>query len=241
MIMNYLHYLLRNITPLNIFLALVLVILLDYITAPLFGTGISLQLPEVRKEAAPPEDLRPQEQAPSISDYTVIAEQNLFNSGRTIPVLVKKDDKPVIPKPEVILYGTLISDDLSLAYIEDKKSPQNTPGRGKRQTALKKGDTISGYLLKDIEADKITLVREDDTIVVHLKDSQKPKTREGIPSPTHQASAQQPAHAFTQPAVQQKAAVQEPGIPSQTEKTPLTPEPAESAKRNFLDFFKVGQ
>ncbi len=76
--MNYLHYLLRNITPLNIFLAIVLVILLDYIAAPMFGTGISLKLPEVKKETVAQEDLRPQEQAPSISDYTVIAEQNLF-------------------------------------------------------------------------------------------------------------------------------------------------------------------
>lgn len=242
MIMNYLHYLLRNITPLNIFLAIVLAILLDYITAPMFGTGISLQLPEVKKEAAATEDLRQQEQAPSISDYTVIAEQNLFNSGRTVPVLVKKEDKPVIPKPEVILYGTLISDELSLAYIEDKKSPQSTPGRGKRQTALKKGDTISGYILKDIEADKITLVREDDTVVVHLKDPQKPKIREVIASAQQAAVPQQPAHTFGTPAAQQKTAAQETVAPSGQETQPIKPsEKAEAAKKTFLDFFKVGQ
>lgn len=238
MIMSYLQYLLRNITPLNIILAIVLIVLLDYIAAPMFGAGISLKLPEVKETAVVPENIRPQEQAPSISDYTVIAEQNLFNSGRTIPVLVKKEDKPVLPKPDIILYGTLISDDLSLAYIEDKRSPQSTPGRGKRQTALKKGDTISGYMLKDIEADKITLVREDDTLVIHLKDPQKPKIREVIAS-----TQQQPAQTFTQPpvATQQKTAVQEQAAPAVTATPAERQEKAETAKKSFLDFFKVGQ
>lgn len=238
MIMRYLQYLLRNITPLNIILAIVLVVLFNYMALPMFGAGIGLKLPEVKTTAVTQEEIRPQEQAPSISDYTVIAEQNLFNSGRTIPVLVK-EAKPVIPKPEVILYGTLISGDLSLAYIEDKKSPQSTPGRGKRQTALRKGDTISGYILKDIEADKITMVRDDDTLIVYLKDPQKPKIREVTASTPQAAVPQQPVH--TPPATQQKAAMQETVVPSEKEKQPVAQESQGSAKKTFLDFFKVGQ
>lgn len=240
--MNYLQYLLRNITPLNIILAIALVILLDYVAAPMYGTSSSLKLPEVKVTAVAPEDIHPQEQAPSISDYTVIAEQNLFNSGRTIPVLVKKEDKPALPKPDIILYGTLISEDLELAYIEDKKSPQSTPGRGKRQTALKKGDAVSGYILKDIEADKITLVREDDTLVVYLKDPQKPKIREVAASHQTTAPQQLPGHTFAQPAAQQqKPALQETAAPSEKERQPSVPEKVESAKRTFFDFFKIGQ
>jgi hypothetical protein len=73
-----------------------------------------------------------------------------------------------LPKPEFVLYGTLITDDLRLAYMEDLKAPRNSPGRGKRQTALKKGDTLSGFTLKEIEADRIIMARGEESLTVKV-------------------------------------------------------------------------
>jgi hypothetical protein len=62
---------------------------------------------------------------------------------------------------------------VSIAYVEDKKAPYSTPGRAKRQTALKKGGTIGGYVLREIEQNRIVLVRGEDRLVVMLDEKRK--------------------------------------------------------------------
>jgi hypothetical protein len=66
-------------------------------------------------------------------------------------------------------------DDMSVAFVEDKKAPYSTPGRGKRQVALKKGDNLNGYILREIEAHRIVLVKGEDKIVVMLNEGEKRK------------------------------------------------------------------
>jgi hypothetical protein len=85
----------------------------------------------------------------------------------------------------------MLSDDLSLAYLEDLKAPRNTPGRGKRQVALKKGDSLSGFVLKEIETDKITMVRGEEKLIVAMNDPQKAKARE-VAAATTAAPPKQP-------------------------------------------------
>jgi hypothetical protein len=109
----------------------------------------------------------------SMSDFLVVAEKNLFHGERSIPP--EKTGEAVLPKPEIVLFGTMVSDDVSLAFIEDKKSPKTTPGRGKRQTALKKGEVVSGFQLISVESDRIVLTRGEDSMTVHLTDSEKRK------------------------------------------------------------------
>ena len=92
---------------------------------------------------------KPEErQNPSILEFAVIAEKNLFHPDRVIPV--EKVEKPPEPKPDIILYGTIVTDNMAMAYIEDKRREYSTPGRGKRQKVLKKGDTIDGFVVKKI-------------------------------------------------------------------------------------------
>ncbi len=81
------------------------------------------------------------------------------------------------------LYGTLIADDASLAFIEDKKAPYSTPGRGKRQTTLKKGDHLSGYIVSEIAADRIVLIKGDEKVVVMLDDKGKKRADESPAAP----------------------------------------------------------
>jgi hypothetical protein len=96
----------------------------------------------------------------------VVAEENVFHPERRIPP--EKREEAQLPKPDLVLYGTILNGDVSVAYVEDKKSPYTTPGRGKRPRVLKKGDAIGGFVLKEIDPTRITLVRNDETMVVTL-------------------------------------------------------------------------
>lgn len=140
---------------------------------PFLNLDIQMSLPGVKEtvERSAEKPATPQNYSPV--DYAVVSEQNLFHPERKIPP--ENPDEKVIPRPEVVLYGTLIMDNMSIAFIEDKKAPHSTPGRGKRQIALKKGDNLNGYILREIEANRIVLVKGEDKIVVRLNDGEKRK------------------------------------------------------------------
>jgi hypothetical protein len=165
----------RNINLLNIILITSIIILANYIVLPMFNMDMKYTLPAGKKIVGDDDEKPAESHIPSLTDYTMIAEDNLFHPERKIPVQ-KKDEQP-LPKPEFVLYGTLITDDLSLAYLEDLKVPRSTPGRGKRQTAMRKGDSMSGFTLKEIETEKVVMVRGEERIELKVADSSKPKIR----------------------------------------------------------------
>jgi hypothetical protein len=129
--MQLMHYIYRNVNPLNIILVACASILAIGAFTPYFYTQIKYSLPVAK---LPPADEENQTEvaaaaSPSMSDYMVIAEQNLFHPDRKIPL--EKKEAQQLPKPELILYGTLVVDGMSVAYVEDKKNPKTSPGRGK--------------------------------------------------------------------------------------------------------------
>ena len=132
--------------------------------------------PSSRRQAEknPFESLKTQTLSPQ--EYRVIADQNLFHPDRIIPP--EKKPESVLPKPEFILFGTLITPDLRMAYLEDKKAPVTTPGRGQRQTALKIGESLSGFRLKEVMTDKVVMTRGEETIQVLLQEPGSSKARE---------------------------------------------------------------
>jgi hypothetical protein len=148
---------------------------------PLLNKRITVTTFEAKEIRMHSEEKAAPESSAPYADFVTIAEKNLFHPEREIP----KGETAVVPKPELILYGTLITDDVSIAYVEDKKSPYSTPGRPKRQTALKKGSSIGGYVLREIEPNRIVLVRGEDKLVVMLDDSEK---RKGSETGSSQAS-----------------------------------------------------
>ena len=173
----------RNINSLNIILILVIIILTKNIIPLTMKIDIKYIPTEVKKPLNNNKDKVPQEfHIPSLSDYTMVAEENLFHPERKIPE-EKKEEQP-LPKPEFVLYGTLITDDLSLAFLEDLKAPLITPGRGKRQTVLKKGDVMSNFTLEAIQKDKIVMARGDEKMTVYLSDLKHPKTRDELSQPS---------------------------------------------------------
>lgn len=219
--MRKVKYFFRNVNLLNILLITAVFIMANYTVLPLFNINIKNILPARNKATKVDISEKPAEihiSTPSMSDYMLIAENNLFHPERKIPV-EKKEEQP-LPKPDIVLYGTLITDDISLAYLEDLKAPYSTPGRGKRQTALRKGDTMAGFTLIEVEADKIVMARGNDKMVVHLNESRRPKKREAS-SPGAQVTPGQPMH--------------EPAKPASTTKTlpPQTPE-----EQSIIEFFE---
>jgi len=197
----------RNINLLNIILITSIIILANYIVLPMFNMNIKYTLPAGKKTIGDTDEKPAESHIPSLTDYTMIAEDNLFHPERKIPV-EKKDEQP-LPKPEFVLYGTLITDDLSLAYLEDLKVPRSTPGRGKRQTAMRKGDNMSGFTLKEIETEKVVMVRGEERIIVPISD------------PSHLKERKESVAVATAPKL--------PQVKAQTSISP-TPSPKEHAK-----------
>ncbi len=200
--MSRTRWIISNLNVVNIVLAAVLIVFANNMVLPLFGKGAKITIPSPIKQAAVPAKTteKPADsKSPSPSDYFLIAEQNLFHPERKIPP-EKKDaaDKP-LPKPEFVLYGTVVLNDLSIAYMEDRKAPQSTPSRGKKQIPLRLGQSLSGFILREIDADKVVMVRGDEMIEVQLNAPSKSKTREsaGIPIAQQAAPPIQPAQPFT--------------------------------------------
>ncbi|MDR2018929.1 MAG: hypothetical protein LBQ00_08735 [Syntrophobacterales bacterium] len=197
-----LRYFYRNVNLLNIMILVAIAAILLFAIMPLFRMQMKFTLPVVKPKAVEEPHAAQEEEEPSPLDYMVIGENNLFHPERRIPV-DKKDEKQ-LPKPELVLYGTIIHGDASVAYIEDKKSPRTTPGRGERQQVAKKGDVFNGFILKGIETDRIVLARGEETMVVHLSDETKRRSGDvgkGAPRPPAGAAvpSRTPASAITTP------------------------------------------
>jgi hypothetical protein len=186
-------YFFKNITLLNVLLTSVIVFMAYYALFPLMGAGIKYALPTPGKTVPETPDQPEGLKLLSSSSYSIIADNNLFHPERKIPVEKKTaDQQQPLPKPDVVLYGTIISDTLRLAYLEDLKAPRNTPGRGRRQIAMKIGDTLSGFTLKEIDTNKIVMTMGEEKMTVYVHDPLKLKTREGIATQPRPATGQAP-------------------------------------------------
>jgi type II secretory pathway component PulC len=191
----YMKRFLRNINLLNVLLIAAILIFVNYTILPLLNMNVRFTLPTATRHPVQKEEKAAESSVPSLTDYTVIAEENLFHPGRTIPV--ETAEEQTVPKPEFVLLGTVITDDMKLAYLENLKEPYSTAGRGKRQRSLRIGDTLSSYTLAEVYPEKVVMVRGQDRIEVNLDDSTKQRTSGaqinksgGIASPP--PSSQQP-------------------------------------------------
>jgi type II secretory pathway component PulC len=174
----------RNFSILNTILLLITVFFILYIFLPRLETHIQYKLPAIRaSQEKAREDTLASDRTPSITEYAIVSEKNLFNPDRIIPVEKKIGQEQPLSKPEFLLYGILISNDVKLAYLEDLKAPRNTPGRGKRQVALKIGDTLSGFTLKEIHADSIVMTRGKETFTIKVSENEDKKQRNIQPAP----------------------------------------------------------
>jgi hypothetical protein len=174
--MNRLRTFLTSLNILNGLLTAAVAAVIYFGVVPLLDPTMAVSLPRANPSSASAGQPAALPMNVSPADFAVISDQNLFHPERRIPP--EKQPEKVIPKPDLFLYGTLITDEGSFAFIEDKKTPYSTAGRGKRQTTLKKGDSLQGYVLRDIQADRIVLVKGEDKLVVMLNDAGKRRAAE---------------------------------------------------------------
>jgi hypothetical protein len=215
--------LLKNINVLNVVLVLAVLLMAHYTVAPSLhfnlGDIVPLQKKSVEEKEIKPAAANP----PSPADYIIIADENLFHPERKIPPEKKADEKP-LPKPEFVVYGTVISNGTSVAYMEDMKAPVNTSGRGKRQIVLKTGDVLSGFTLKTVEADKIVMVRGEEKMVIPVHNTSRTKSSVQ-PSPQKAAA---PVETKSVPSVE--SLIQKAPLPKT--RAPMTP--ADEKARQFF-------
>ncbi len=127
-----------------------------------------------QSEAAGTADRR----VPPVLDYIAVSEQNLFHSTRKMPASGGSEEQQAL-RPDLVLHGTLVADGLEVAYVSDRRAPRTSPGRGERQTVLRKGDHVGGYILSEIGADRIVLAKGDDKVVIPLDSPGKKRTVTG--------------------------------------------------------------
>ncbi len=204
----------------NILLAGAMVLFLRYAAAPGLTGKNKTAAPKrvVAQAGVKGEKAETTEKTPSPSDYMIIAEQNLFHPQRVIPA--PKVEAPPLPQPEFVLYGTLVTDSIQIAYMDDKKSEdkKGKGAQGKKQTALRLGDTMSGFVLKEVTRDQAIMQRGEEKISVSLSQAKVRETPMAAAAPTQApALLQKPGGA---PAAQQ--ALQQP---------PPRPPRARSARR----------
>lgn len=163
---RFLTYIAKQVNGLNLLLAVVLVVLAYFTILPIYRLGARFNIPGPKNgPAATQRDPVVVDFVPA--NYAVLTQENLFHPDRKIPP-AKKEVK-ALPKPEITLYGTYITSATRLAFIEEKSSPMTSPGRGQRHTVIKQGEKILGFELKQIEPNRITLVRDKEIMTVSLE------------------------------------------------------------------------
>jgi hypothetical protein len=232
--------LIKNINILNILLIAIIVFVVKYTFYPASEKRPALlssiqniksdSIEEVDKKGSP-------FLSPSI-DYQIISENNPFHPERIIPVEKKVETQP-LPKPEFVLYGTLITDDLKIAYMDDKKASFSTTGRGKRQIPLKPGESLSGFTIKEINEDNVVMVRGEEKLMVYLYDTSKPRFVDSTDAKTPNSTVLQRQQ--TQPSIIQQtpAPVQiNPVTPTPEVAAPKQPMTPEQARDAFMKLFQ---
>ena len=193
----------------NLLLGAALLLVVSYLLLPLSRANTLPVIPKAKpaaKQAALPPIV---EEPPGVAaDYTVIAEHNLFHPERIIPV--EKKAEPPLPKPDFVLYGTLIDGETKMAFMDDLKASYTTPGRGKRQHVIAQGGSLSGFVLSEVHEKTVVMTRGEEKVTVLLED--KMNKRSGpvettVAKPAAGAPPQQ-AGAQPKPAMQPAAAAQ---------------------------------
>lgn len=231
--MKKIRYLLSNINVTNILLAAALIAVAYFTFSHTSSIKVKYGKPAMKKAAVDkkPREVKKmaqEEKNPSPADYMVVAEQNLFNPDRKIPEQKAEQKGAPRPKPNFVLDGTVITNGMKIAFMEDKKAPVNTPGRPNRQTALRMGDSLSGFTLTEIHVDKVVMQRGEEKMVVTLENAEKDKSRRHA-EPAAAAPGSTPGQARPAPRgnIREGAA---------------RPAPAQAAKRaarnKFLKMFK---
>jgi hypothetical protein len=118
--------------------------------------------PPATEPAAKPS---PADAAAGAVAYSNIAARNLFSPTRSEAPPTPVAPVAAVPKPN--LYGVVVRDGASIAYLEDPVT--------KRVAGYREGDPIAGGTVKTISNDRVVLARPEGTVDVRLHDPSRPR------------------------------------------------------------------
>lgn len=149
------------------------------------GAGGHMGSAPISTEAMPgAQQQDPTAAPPPESRFEVIALRPLFNPDRLAP----EEEAAPAPEtdsgslPDMVVTGIIMAGDDSVAILE----PSRRGSKGQR-LMLRKGDTVSGWTLETIEADRILLSKGEESGELVLKKDESPAQRQ----PNRQPNAQQ--------------------------------------------------
>jgi type II secretory pathway component PulC len=109
--------------------------------------------------------------------FKIIAEKDLFRPSRTAPLL-KKNTSPstqtLLKKPPRV-FGTVISNVETIALIEDPVT--------KSTKSYHVNDSVAGFIISEIQKDKVIFLRGDEKIEVKLREPKGFKAKRPILPP----------------------------------------------------------
>lgn len=164
---NMIKAAIRHINVINLLLLVGIYISVNSYLLPALGEKTAF--PQPAPNIGPPPQAVPAValfQPPPSAEYLIVSDQNVFHPERKIPAETK--DTQLAAMPEFLLYGTLITDTTAIAFMEDRKAPRSSPGRGKRQQSLMLGKSLSGYTLAEVHHERVLMVRGEDRIEVKI-------------------------------------------------------------------------
>ena len=106
------------------------------------------------------------------SDYEMIYQKDLFRRSRS-PLKkeeISKLSPPPFSKGKPQLSGTIILNDINLAFIKEIDD--------KKAKVYSLGGKISGFVIKDIKQGKVILAKGDQSVQINLMDPQKKRKTE---------------------------------------------------------------
>jgi hypothetical protein len=217
--MNSRRYWLQSINVLNLLVTVATIGFFIYFLNPLLGTPMSVKVPPPKETSLEmPANTGETIKLP-ITDYSLIGEQNLFHPDRIIP---EEKKTPVsLPKPELVLHGTMMTSELKIAYIEDKKAAPKTPGRSEPYIVVKEGDNISGYTVKQINENIIVLVNGEEQMTLYLDELKDRKGEITGPTKAPSPATTAPPQAAPRPPMPQPA--QRPSVVQPAPSAPTSP------------------
>jgi len=170
---KYGQYLIDSLNVLNLGLIAAAGVFFFSLLYPLVVAPLSVSVPPAKEipAGAAVGAAEPEKQPPA--DYAVIEAQNLFHPNRIIPP--EKSAAQQIPRPELVLHGTMIAGGLKVAFVQDKKAAPTSPGRGVSQIALKEGESIGGYKLQQVTDKMIVLANGEDRMTLYLDELKERK------------------------------------------------------------------
>jgi len=198
------QYLIRSVNVLNLVLLAAAVVVFFDVLDPILQEPAAVAIPSAKDESASPAVSAKNVGGGLLAsvDYSVIGDKNLFHPDRVIPPEKKTETAKEKVKPDIVLHGTMITDQMKLAYIEDKKAPATSPGRGTRQSTLKEGDQIGGYKLIQITDKMIVLTNGGEQMILYLDELKERKTETTMTAKTGvaaQPTAPQTAQTISRP------------------------------------------